>query len=71
MLALADLRTVPLFDGLSDAQLAELLAVGDEVTVRPGEVLFHEGDRADHWWVLVDGSLDLSRHIGREDVTVG
>ncbi|NUO89487.1 MAG: ATP-binding protein, partial [Dermatophilaceae bacterium] len=29
------------------------------------------GDRADHWWVLVDGSLDLSRHIGREDVTVG
>lgn len=71
MLELADLRTVPLFDGLRDDQLVELLAAGDEVMVVPGDVLFHEGDRADHWWALVDGALDLSRHIGREDVTVG
>ena len=71
MLEIADLRKVPLFDGLRDDQLAQLLAVGDEVVVAPGEVLFHEGDRADQWWVLLDGAFDLSRHIGREDVTVG
>jgi signal transduction histidine kinase len=71
MLALADLRTIPLFDGLRDDQLTQLLEVGTELRVRPGEVVFLEGDRADHWWVLVDGALDLSRHIGREDVTVG
>jgi signal transduction histidine kinase len=71
MLDLAALRTVPLFDGLRDDQLAELLAGSDEVPVVPGEVVWVEGDHADYWWVLVDGALDLSRHVGREDVVVG
>ncbi|MGO4601261.1 sensor histidine kinase [Terrabacter sp. 2YAF2] len=71
MLELSDLRTVPLFDGLRDDQLEELLAGGAEVPIVPGEVVWTEGDRADYWWVVVDGTLDLSRHIGREDVVVG
>ena len=71
MLELSDLRAVPLFDGLRDDQLQELLAGGDEVPILPGEVVWLEGERADYWWVVVDGSLDLSRRIGREDVVVG
>src|SRR3954469_3549818 len=71
MLELSDLRTVPLFDGLRDDQLRELLSGGAEVPIVPGEVLWLEGDHADHWWVLVDGSLDLVRRVGREDVVVG
>jgi signal transduction histidine kinase len=71
MLELADLRTVPLFDGLDDDQLTQLLEGGAEVAIVPGELVWLEGDRADFWWVVVDGSLDLSRHIGREDVVVG
>jgi len=68
---LADLRGIGLFDGLSDDQLAELAAAGDEVTVRPGLELFREGEHAEFWWVLVDGAIDLIRHAGREDVVVG
>ena len=71
MLELSDLRTVPLFDGLDDDQLLQLLDGGAEVPIVPGEVVWLEGDRADYWWVVVDGTLDLSRHIGREDVVVG
>ena len=71
MLELSDLRTVPLFDGLDDDQLLQLLDGGAEVPIVPGEVVWLEGDRADFWWVVVDGTLDLSRHIGREDVVVG
>jgi signal transduction histidine kinase len=71
MLELSDLRTVPLFDGLRDDQLEELLVGGAEVPIVPGDVVWLEGDRADYWWVVVDGALDLSRHIGREDVVVG
>jgi signal transduction histidine kinase len=66
-----DLRPLSLFDGLSDAQLAELLAAGDEVAVEPGIDLFHEGEPADFWWVLVTGAIELRRHIGREDTVVG
>jgi signal transduction histidine kinase len=68
---LADLRPIGLFDGLSEEQLAGLLAAGEEVAVKPGVELFVEGDHADAWWVLVEGVLDLVRHVGREDVVVG
>ncbi len=66
-----DLRPLGLFDGLSDDQLGELAEGGTEVPIEPGVVLFREGEHADFWWVLVDGALDLVRHIGREDTVVG
>ncbi len=66
-----DLRKIDLFDGLSDDQLAELLATGTEVLIENGVDIFQEGQHADYWWVLVDGALDLVRHVGREDNVVG
>jgi len=66
-----DLRAIDLFDGLTDRQLAELAEAGTEVRIEPGVDLFHEGDHADFWWVLVDGAIALVRHVGREDIVVG
>ncbi|HXC84453.1 MAG TPA: ATP-binding protein [Trebonia sp.] len=66
-----DLRFFALFDGLTVDQLTELVDGSDEVRVEPGVELFHEGEHADYWWVLVDGAVDLVRHIGREDTVVG
>jgi signal transduction histidine kinase len=67
----AELRGLSIFDGLSGDQLDQLAAAGTEVAVEPGIDLFTEGEHADHWWVLVDGALDLLRHTGREDTVVG
>jgi signal transduction histidine kinase len=66
-----DLRALSLFDGLTEQQLAELIEGGTEVAVEPGVELFREGEHADFWWVLVDGSIDLTRHIGQERTLVG
>ncbi|GAA1650732.1 ATP-binding protein [Kribbella alba] len=66
-----DLRSFNLFDGLTDDQLAELIEAGTEVGIVPGVDLFHEGEHADYWWVLVDGAIELMRHVGREDNVVG
>jgi signal transduction histidine kinase len=66
----ADLRSLSIFDGLTDDQLADLIKDGTEVSIAPGVELFHEGEYADHWWVLVDGAIDLIRHVGREDTVV-
>jgi len=66
----ADLRGLDLFDGLTDVQLADLAAAGDEVRFERDDVLFRGGEHADAWWVLVDGAIDLVRHVGREDVVV-
>src|SRR4051794_41311587 len=67
----AHLRALSLFDGLTDEQLRELVLAGTEVPIEEGVELFREGEHADFWWVLVDGSIDLVRHIGREDTVVG
>lgn len=66
----ADLRKLPLFAGLSDEQLAELAAAGSEVAIEPGITLFVEGHPAEAWWVLLDGTIELVRRIGREDTVV-
>ncbi|HYB46304.1 MAG TPA: ATP-binding protein [Streptosporangiaceae bacterium] len=66
-----ELRSFSIFDGLTDDQLAELVERGTEARVEPGVELFREGEHADFWWVLVDGTVDLSRRIGREDTLVG
>jgi signal transduction histidine kinase len=66
-----ELRAISLFDGLADYQLAELAGGGTEVRIEPGVDLFLEGEPADFWWVLVDGAIDLLRHIGPEDTVVG
>jgi signal transduction histidine kinase len=66
-----ELRVLALFDGLTNEQLTELVEGSTEVRIDPGVELFREGEHADFWWVLLDGAIDLVRHIGREDTAVG
>ncbi|WP_327636160.1 ATP-binding protein [Kribbella sp. NBC_00482] len=67
----AELHDIPLFAGLTDAQLDELVDGSTEVSIERGVDLFHEGEPADFWWVLVDGAISLHRKIGREDTVLG
>lgn len=64
------LRALNLFDGLTDEQLTDLRDGGAEVRITPDDVLFREGEHADFWWVLVEGTVDLYRHVGREHLLV-
>jgi signal transduction histidine kinase len=66
-----DLRPLAIFEGVSDERLAQLVAVGDEVTVAPGDEVFHEGAPAESWWVLLEGAVALFRTVGREETQVG
>jgi signal transduction histidine kinase len=66
-----ELRVLEVFGGLTDDQLTDLIAGGTEVRIEPGTELFREGEHADYWWVLLDGAIDLIRHIGPEDTVVG
>jgi hypothetical protein len=38
-----ELRPLPIFEGLTDQQLAELIEGGSEVPIQPGVDLFREG----------------------------
>ena len=67
---IADLRALSIFGGLTDGQIGELIDGSEEVSAEPGTELFREGEHADFWWVLLDGIIDLERHIGREETVV-
>ncbi|HYP58850.1 MAG TPA: hypothetical protein VEQ36_00365, partial [Thermomicrobiales bacterium] len=70
MTGVDELRSLSLFAGLDDDQLAELIEGGEVVRIEPTVELFREGEPADFWWVLLDGAIDLLRHIDREDTVV-
>jgi CRP/FNR family transcriptional regulator, cyclic AMP receptor protein len=52
-----DLRTVSLFEGLSDAGLERLAASSAEVECEPGQVLVVRGDAGSGMYVVLDGTV--------------
>ena len=68
---LVDLRRIGLFSTTDDEQLLALRAAGAEVAFECGDVLFQENHPAESWWVLLDGSIDLVRHVGHEETRLG
>lgn len=64
------LRTAFLTQGLSDAQLEQMWAAGEEVRFAAGAEAFVEGTPADYLWILLDGTVQLTRHSGGDTVVV-
>jgi signal transduction histidine kinase len=62
-----ELRTLFLFEKLSDEQLDWLCAHGHVEMHDPG-IVVQEGDRAMCLYVLLDGTISLSRRVGGDDV---
>ena len=61
------LRKVPLFAGLSDADLQAMEASVETVRLRPGELLFPEGADGDRAYVIERGELEIFKTSeGRE-----
>src|SRR5690349_11662565 len=64
----AELRTLFLFEKLSDAQLGWLAEHGCTMHMPAGGVVIREGDPADRFFVLLSGTIALSRKVGQDDV---
>jgi signal transduction histidine kinase len=64
-----ELRTLFLFDKLSDEQLTRLCGEGHVELIEPGPV-FAEGDPATCLYVLIEGTVVLSRRIGGDEVEI-
>jgi signal transduction histidine kinase len=65
-----ELRKLFLFERLTDDQLAWLCREGRIELVEPGRV-YAEGDPADCFYVLLSGTVVMSRLVGGDDVEVG
>ena len=55
------LKSVPLFAGCSKTELRRLAATADEIDVREGYVLMREGRPGREFFVLIEGSVQVTR----------
>jgi signal transduction histidine kinase len=65
-----ELRTLFLFEKLTEEQLTRLCVEGHIEVIEPGRV-FAEGEPATCFYVLIEGTVVQSRRVGDDDVEVG
>jgi signal transduction histidine kinase len=65
----AELRTLFLFEKLSDDQLTWLCGHGHVEQIEPG-MLYREGDPANCFYVLLEGTVVMLRRVGDDDIEV-
>ncbi|MGZ8715978.1 MAG: cyclic nucleotide-binding domain-containing protein [Gaiellaceae bacterium] len=64
-------RELPLFKGLTDAELELIAGCGSNVQFREGELLLRDGDEADAFYVLRHGNVALETFVAaRGAVTI-
>ena len=71
MISPEELRSLSLFEKVSEGGLRELIALGSEVVFAPGDELWTQNLPAECWWVLLEGHIDLVRTIGHEETLLG
>src|ERR1051326_7741795 len=64
------LRKTFLFESLSTEQLTTLATLGSEVSFDVGATLFVEGEPAEFLWVLLEGEMELERHVGGQRLQI-
>ncbi|MGL4173441.1 MAG: ATP-binding protein [Actinomycetota bacterium] len=65
-----ELRGLFLLEKLTDEQLAWFIDNGAVVHISPGEYFTREGELADCFYQLLDGTIALSRRVGDTDVEI-
>ncbi len=65
-----DLRKSPLFQGLSDAELKQLMAMAEPVSLRAGDVLIRQGETGDSAYVLMKGHFEVQKQSGQSLIKI-
>lgn len=66
----AELRSLFLFEALSDEQLTWIAERAEVRAFDTGTAVFREGEPAEALWVLLDGGLRLTRRVAGEETTL-
>ena len=61
------LRELPLCDLMTNAEVETLAALATQATLAPGTVFVHEGDRADAFFVVLEGEIDVFKTAPEQD----
>ncbi len=67
---LSDLRKSPLFEGLSDDELQQLMDNAKPVSLRAGEYLMKQGDFGDSAFVVLKGEFEIRKQSGQSVIKI-
>src|SRR5512141_1086296 len=67
---LSDLRKSPLFEGLSDDELQQLMDMAEPISLRAGEVLIKQGDAGDAAYVVIKGEFEIQKQTGQSLIKI-
>ena len=67
---LQDLRKSPLFQGLSDEALQQLMDMAEPVSLRAGEILIRQGELGDSAYVVISGDFEVQKQSGQSLIKI-
>lgn len=67
---LNDLRKSPIFEGLSDDELQQLVDMAEPVSLRAGEMLIKQGDMGDAAYVVLKGEFEIQKQSGQSLIKI-
>jgi len=62
----AFIRRVPLFASLPDREVGHLADTLQPVEFAPGQVVFHEGEYGDRFYIVLSGEVEIIKSLGAE-----
>ena len=67
---LQELRKSPLFQGLTDGELQQLMDMAEPVSLRAGDVLIKQGDLGDAAYVVINGEFEIQKQTGESLIKI-
>jgi signal transduction histidine kinase len=67
---LQDLRKSPLFQGLSDDELGQLVDMAEPVSLHAGDILIKQGETGDSAYVVISGEFEIQKQSGESLIKI-
>ena len=64
------LSTIPIFAGLNEAALSELVRVAEEVSVDDKQVIVREGEAGNRMFIIHTGRVEVVKYLGQPKETI-
>lgn len=64
------LRAIPLFSGLDDYAIERLVAMSEEIELKPGDYLMREGEIGDSMYIVAAGKFQIRKKAGDAEVVL-
>lgn len=65
-----DLRKSPFFEELTDAELKQLMAMAEPVSLRAGDFLMKQGEPGDSAYVIIKGDFEVQKQAGQSLIKI-